>query len=439
MKKILALIVIGVIGYFGYGYYTNNNVTSTDNGDDYIMVWSIANGQGISLEVTGGEAAADGQLSPPKNTPINEGHHYDYVVFKSLNVDIYTGASGGGEKLGSTVINMATNAKGDVYPLDSKNLLTLKYNPGKSQYPAPGKTYNLNWFDITYNGTPPPTVITNNGWNNGLGNTDEVAKTNESFFVADYGEEKGRWTTNSGAIYQTTKVISSSTSSRIYPVKLVQGNGDWSFEQGIGVAKDGLWQIDIQIGSDGKAPFCETFYLAERKNLAPGVPNYLDGNGGGTGGGGYGREIDVMETQWQHDPAGPQASLANHGGNPDNYWNKTELQNVRIGLWSDIGGAPNSDFATYGVLIRDNNLWIYTYKPDGSVWYCSDAVPNTNTEYTQEGNFVAYIGTWRHDPQDATTGFSTGYNNFIYLAQDDPKIKGKNPKDNPEFFGKALK
>ena len=50
MKKILALIVIGVIGYFGYGYYTNNNVTSTDNGDDYIMVWSIANGQGISLE-----------------------------------------------------------------------------------------------------------------------------------------------------------------------------------------------------------------------------------------------------------------------------------------------------------------------------------------------------------------------------------------------------
>ena len=33
MKKILALIVIGVIGYFGYGYYTNNNVTSTDNGD----------------------------------------------------------------------------------------------------------------------------------------------------------------------------------------------------------------------------------------------------------------------------------------------------------------------------------------------------------------------------------------------------------------------
>jgi hypothetical protein len=30
MKKILALIVIGVIGYFSYGHYMNNNVDSTD-------------------------------------------------------------------------------------------------------------------------------------------------------------------------------------------------------------------------------------------------------------------------------------------------------------------------------------------------------------------------------------------------------------------------
>ena len=30
MKKILSIIVICVIGYFGYGYYTNNNVDSTD-------------------------------------------------------------------------------------------------------------------------------------------------------------------------------------------------------------------------------------------------------------------------------------------------------------------------------------------------------------------------------------------------------------------------
>lgn len=430
MKKILALIVIGVIGYFGYGYYTNNNVTSTDNADDYIMTWNINKGVGVSLGITGGQPTSQA-LSPKVGDFVNEGYHYDYVVFKSINVDIYTGAGGGGQKLASTTINMVTKG-GNTYPSDTKNLLSFKYNAGKSSE----KSYGWNnWFDITYNGVAPPTVITNNGWNNGLGNTDEVAKTNESFFVADYGEEKGRWTSNDGAIYQTTKVINSSTSSRIYPVKLVQGNGDWSFEQGIGVAKDGLWQIDIKIGSNGLAPFCETFYLAERKNLAPGVPNYLDGNGGGTGSG-YGREIDVMETQWQHDPAGPQASLANVGGGTA--WNSS-YGNVRTGLWTDIGGAPNKVFATYGVLIRDNNLWIYSYKPDGSVWYCSDAIPNTNTSYNQEGNFVAYIGTWRHDPQQTTTGFSTGYNNFIYLAQDDPKIKDKNPKDNPEFFGKALK
>mgnify|MGYP003650800831 CR=1 FL=1 len=197
------------------------------------------------------------------------------------------------------------------------------------------------------------------------------------------------------SLWLITELIEGNTGSRIYAVKLVEGD-KWSFEQGIGVAKDGLWQIDIQIGSDGLAPFCETFYLAERKNLAPGVSNYLDGNGGGDKGGGFGREIDVMETQWQHNPAGPQASLANVGG----------------------GTAWNSSY--------------------GSVWYCSDAIPNTNTGYNQEGNFVAYIGTWNKH-QVSTTGFSTGYNNFIYLSEDDPKIKGKNPKDDPKSFGNTLK
>ena len=55
----------------------------------------------------------------------------------------------------------------------------------------------------------------------------------------------------------------------------------------------------------------------------------------------------------------------------------------------------------------------------------------------QEGNFVPYIGTWS---QPATAGdFKTGYNNFIYLDADDDKIKGLNPKDNPEAFGAVLK
>ena len=429
MKKTILILLLSIF------VISCNNKKVTSSGDDpYIMAWSIAKDAGISLTITGGTEWEGQAISPGVGASINAGYPYDYVIFQSINVDIYTGASSGGQKLGSTTINMVTDS-GGTYPLDSKGLLKLAYNKDKSTYPGPTAWQNKNYFDVTYNSVPPPSVITNKGWNNGLGNQDETAITNESFFVADYGDENGRWTVNGGAIYQTTKEISNNAGSRIYAVETVKGDDAWSYEAGVGVGMDGLWQIDIKIGSDGNAPFCETFYLAERRNLTPGVDNYLDGQGGQSGTS-YGREIDVMETQWKQE--GPQSSLANDNSKTQ-YWNQTELQNVQIGSWSDIGGAPNPDFATYGVLIRDNNLWIYSYKPDGSVWFSSDAVPNTNKTYQQQGPFVAYIGTWRKDPQTSTTGFSTGYNNFIYLAQDDAKIAGKNPKDNPEAFGNALK
>ena len=88
---------------------------------------------------------------------------------------------------------------------------------------------------------------------------------------------------------------------------------------------------------------------------------------------------DILETKWK--PGGPQISLANDEGNT--YWNKTEAQNIQMGVWDSIGGAPNPKFATYGALIRDNNLWIYAYKPDGTIWYSTDSIPNTNTEKTK--------------------------------------------------------
>jgi len=34
--------------------------------------------------------------------------------------------------------------------------------------------------------------------------------------------------------------------------------------------------------------------------------------------------------------------------------------------------------------------------------------------------------------------FATSYNNFVYLEQDDAKIAGLNPKDNPTAFGQKL-
>tara|TARA_B100001564_G_scaffold289469_1_gene253095 strand:- start:2423 stop:3760 length:1338 start_codon:yes stop_codon:yes gene_type:complete len=431
MKKylllLLSLFLIGSV-----------SITQIEDGDDpYIMVWSIASDEGINLKVTGGTPYTGQNLSPTVNESINAGYPYKYVLFSSLDVEIWTGASGGGQLLGSTTINMVTK-DGNTYPLDSKNLITLKYNPSKSSYGATPWD-NRNWFDITYNDVPPPSVITNEDWNNGLGNNDSKAVTDESFFVADYGDETGRWAVDDGAIYQSTELIEGNTGSRIYAVKLEKGDSDWTYEKGTGVAMDGLWQIDVRIGSNGgvlntkDTVFCETFYLAERRVLKAGVDNYIDGNKTAPTNP-PGREIDILETKWK--PGGPQISLANDEGNT--YWNKTEAQNIQMGVWDSIGGAPNPKFATYGALIRDNNLWIYAYKPDGTIWYSTDSIPNTNTEYVQEGPFVPYIGTWNEEKTQTAGDFKTGYNNFIYLAADDDKIKDKNPKDHPEAFGPVL-
>ena len=140
MKKylllLLSLFLIGSV-----------SITQIEDGDDpYIMVWSIASDEGINLKVTGGTPYTGQNLSPTVNESINAGYPYKYVLFSSLDVEIWTGASGGGQLLGSTTINMVTK-DGNTYPLDSKNLITLKYNPSKSSYGATPWD-NRNWFDI---------------------------------------------------------------------------------------------------------------------------------------------------------------------------------------------------------------------------------------------------------------------------------------------------
>jgi len=180
----------------------------------------------------------------------------------------------------------------------------------------------------------------------------------------------------------------------------------------------------MKLGSTGDGNFCETFYLSERKNMAPGPSNYLDGSGSASD---FGREIDIMESRWQ--PAGPQANLPT-GGNTQ--WG--DYSNKLMGSWSDVGGLPMQDYVIFGVLIRDDNLWFYGYKPDGSQWYTSDAIPK-DSSYEQQGPFVPYIGTWG---KGADGGFSTCYKDFVYLAADDAMIADKNPVANPEAFGNAL-
>ena len=85
MKKLLALIVIGVLGYFGYTQINNKNVTSTDNGDPYIMIWSIASDAGINLTVTGGDPYTGQKLNPAIGAFVNAGYPYEYVLF-NVNV-----------------------------------------------------------------------------------------------------------------------------------------------------------------------------------------------------------------------------------------------------------------------------------------------------------------------------------------------------------------
>jgi hypothetical protein len=303
------------------------------------------------------------------------------------------------------------------------------------------QSYQLKCKGIHRPAVAPP-IITNDGWSSGQGNNDSKPIVGECFWVQDYGmDEPGRWTAKDGAIYQSTDKLSPSSdnlSSRAYPIRIVTGAPTWTVSGGVGVAFDGLWQIDIKIGSDGrKEPvsktFCETFYLAERADLTPGPSHYTDGAPSNNPTKVYSREIDSLVTKW-HD-GGPAINLPNGGGTA---WNPSPVYGITMPLWTDVGRAPTADFITFGCLIRGKELWLYAYKPvPQTQWYCTKAISKTGT-YDQKHAFVPYIGTWCDEHNKTPGGFKTGYKNFIYLPQDNPKIAGKNPHDNPEVFGPAL-
>jgi hypothetical protein len=338
---------------------------------------------------------------------------------------------------------------------------------------------------------PPPPTLPN--WSNGQENQDSNPTPGKKFWVADYGADKWVSVASDTSIAQSTD--GPYLGSRAYPIRIDTGNPDWHVSGGNGaVAKDGLWQIEMSIGSNGDGPWCETFYLAERLNFTPHYKDYyIDGDGGGSiddyktkkvhtwfdryypnknekgeiiscgKTGAYSREIDIMETRWH--PSGPQINLPMWG---DTGWtsrrpaevvgaggkkfetavpdapdyglkNKLKDNNASGGDWKDGRGVAGVDFIIFGCLIRGDSLWLYAYKGvtyNHVQWYCTKEVNRTNKTYNQTGPLVPYIGTWTD--QKNAGNFSTRYRNFIYLAQGDSKIAGKNPQDHPEAFGLAL-
>ncbi len=389
--------------------------------DPFIQHWY--NSSEYILTVKDGTPWHGQALAPAIGTVIGPGIENDWVLFNALSVDISTVQ---GTHMGVAELDYANGVI-----IDRKGLITLAYNDSKSHYESDcWKTWR--YFDLAVHVAPP--IISNAGWNNGLGNSASTLVAGNSYWGADYGVD--RWSIHDGAAYQTTAPSQyNGVGSRAFAFQLVSAAPDYKTGDGPGNAMEGLWQIDIKIGSNGDDGFCETFYLAERFDLSPGTQNYYDGAGGGSDNDDshWSREIDILETHWQ--PDGPQINVTYNKGH-NQYWNNQMYQSKKMGSWSDVGGAPTQGFVTFGALIRDNNLWIYAYKPDGTIWYCTDPIPNNNTEYVQKGVFVPYIGTWK---VGGNAVFETGYNHFVYLDKNNPKIAGKNPKDNPEAFGPALK
>jgi hypothetical protein len=463
--------------------------------DPLIMSWGIDEDYGFALEVTGGTPYSDSQgqsqnLNPPIGTMMvpSSGASYGYVIFDALNMNIW---AANGTPLGSITAKTEYVTNGDNngqnYPYSSGTFntgtspyltgATLKfaYNASKSTTDT-GSPWSENWwYDLSISPATSnlgPAAIPNANWSNGLGNSESIPVTAMNFWAVDYSmdftpntddPDDYRWYASEGAILQSTKNIKGyGSGSRAYATQLVQDSttGDWSgVSGGTGVAYDGCWQIDIKIGSDGTLnslvggtqKFCETFYLAERINLYPGTANYLDGSSAGGSGNNsqYGREIDVMETSWNGAGAtastatGPQVNLPDGG---DTGWLASPVDgqtgvNQKAAVWSDVGGAPTPDYVTFGVLISNNQIYFYAYKPDGTQWYCYGPIAKTNTAYQQVGPFVPYIGTWNNtDPASSALngGFNTGYKNFVYTANTDSMIKGSNPKKHPKKFGRAL-
>lgn len=311
--------------------------------------WGWNNTSPYDLKLT---AVSGPGASPAVGTVLAAGASASGFVGTTFEFDILP--AGGLETLGHSVINVLNN--GNDYLEDANNLATFQYNDNDSKT----SSYLVNWQDITINLAP--AVISNDGWTSGMGNTSPAATPGQSFWALDYGSETGRWTIEDGAAWQSNAPIDSgggiNYGSRAFPASL---DANYQASYGPGSGFDGLWQMDIKIGSTGSSDnsFVETFYLAEREDPRVGSQYYADGSPDG-GPAGWSREIDIMETRWNSGgKVGPQLNLPTGQGNggPFTGWTTDDTYyNTVLGEWTDIGGAPMDQFATFGILIRGESL-----------------------------------------------------------------------------------
>ena len=455
MKKLLLLL--GVITFM-----TGCSLFTTDVQDPAAETWKNTNS---SAWLQADPAGAHEGVSPAPGTTLAPGATWTNVsggTNKYLTILIYdndpTGPSGTFNYLNSTTVQWNIGCA----PWTEQPPTSMTCADGPGACPGAAGTdcpYADGLLKITENGTnsydvlytktivTTPPIISNN-WSSGMDNKNETLVTPGSYWVQDYGfNDKGRWTADGISVAQSTDSSTVATQptygSRAYPIHIL--NDSYKFDSlAPGTGFDGVWQMDIKIGSNsGAYPdslYCETFYLAERKNLLWGASNYSDG---GTKGGpaGWSTEIDIMETKWQK--TGPQINIPT-GGNPSTGWNPgytkiTTPQGLKVGEWSEAGatnpGGPTPDFVTFGAQIANDTLYFYGYLPgETKPWY-TEAVPRDNS-YVQKYPFVPYIGTWTDTTTHVAGGFKTMYKNFIYKKATD--VKG-NPISNPTGFGPGLK
>ena len=117
MRKTIFLF----LAIFGIAGCRNSVISSSDGDNPYIMEWSIPEDAGINLKITGGTPYTGQALSPSIGQSINANYPYGYVLFSSLDVEIWSGPNGGGQLLGKTTINMVTK-DGNTYPLDANKI-----------------------------------------------------------------------------------------------------------------------------------------------------------------------------------------------------------------------------------------------------------------------------------------------------------------------------